>query len=59
MMGNNDKPRTGVTTANEIEQCCPNTEIRRISRSVYEPARNAARAIAKTPAYRRRRRHRT
>ena len=67
------KPRTGVTKANEIkytsrkadcagcpmkEQCCPNTEIRKITRSVYEPARDVARAIGKTPAYRRTRRQR-
>jgi hypothetical protein len=67
------KPRTGVTKANEIkytsrkadcvgcpmkEQCCPNTEIRKIARSAYEPARDVARAIGKTPAYRRTRRQR-
>jgi hypothetical protein len=67
------EPRTGVTKANEIkyrsskrdcdacpmkEQCCPNTEIRKITRSVYEPARDVARAIGKTPAYRRTRRQR-
>ena len=67
------KPRTGVTKANEIKytsrkadcagcpmkkQCCPNTEIRKITRSVYEPARDVARAIGKTPAYRRTRRQR-
>lgn len=67
------KPRTGVTQANEIkyssrkadcagcpmkEQCCPNTEIRKITRSVYEPARDIARAIGRTPAYRRTRRQR-
>jgi transposase len=67
------KPRTGVTKSKEIkyrsrksdcascpmkEQCCPNTEIRKISRSIYEPARDVARAIGKTPAYRRTRRQR-
>ena len=67
------KPRTGVTKANEIkytsrkadcvgcpmkEQCCPNTEIRKISRSIYEPARDVARAVGKTPAYRKTRRQR-
>jgi hypothetical protein len=67
------KPRTGVTKANDIkytsrkadcagcpmkEQCCPNTEIRKISRSIYEPARDVARAVRKTPAYRRTRRQR-
>ncbi len=70
---NFNKPRTGVTKANEIkytsrkadcvgcpmkEQCCPNTEIRKVTRSVYEPARDVARAIRKTPAYRRTRRQR-
>jgi len=70
---NYKKPRTGVTKANEIKytsrkadcvgcpmkaQCCPNTEIRKITRSVYEPARDVARAIGKTPAYRRTRRQR-
>jgi hypothetical protein len=62
------KPRTGITKSNEIkyrsskpdcaacpmkEQCCPNTEIRKITRSVHEPARDVARAVRKTPAYRR------
>jgi transposase len=70
---NYTKPRTGVAKANEIKytsrkadcvgcpmkaQCCPNTEIRKITRSVYEPARDVARAIGKTPAYRRTRRQR-
>jgi len=67
------KPRTGITRANDIkyrsskldcdgcpmkQRCCPNTEIRKITRSVYEPARDVARAIRKTPAYRRTRRQR-
>jgi hypothetical protein len=33
------------------QKCCPNTEIRKIDRSPYEPARDVARAIAKTKAY--------
>jgi transposase len=33
-------------------RCCPNTLIRKIARSVHESARNVARAIAKTAAYR-------
>lgn len=33
-------------------QCCPNMTIRKIDRSPHEPARDVARAIAKTPAYR-------
>ena len=32
-------------------QCCPNMAIRKIDRSPYEPARDVARAIAKTDAY--------
>ena len=39
-------------------QCCPNTDIGKVTRSVYEPARDVARAIGKTPAYRRSRRQR-
>jgi transposase len=31
--------------------CCPNTPARKITRSLYEPARDAARAIARTDAY--------
>ena len=67
------KQCTGVTKANDIkytsrkadcagcpmkEQCCPNTGIRKISRSIYEPARDVARAVGKTPAYRKTRRQR-
>ncbi len=32
-------------------QCCPNTPYRKIARSIFEPARDVARAIAKTDAY--------
>jgi transposase len=32
-------------------KCCPNTTHRKIARSIYEPARDVARAIAKTEAY--------
>lgn len=67
------KPRTGVTKAGEIKyssrkadcaacpmkaQCCPNTDIRKVTRSIYEPARNVARAVRSTPDYRRTRRQR-
>jgi len=67
------KPRTGITKSNEIKyraskldcttcpmkaQCCPNTEIRKVTRSVHESARDVARAVRKTPAYRRTRRQR-
>jgi len=40
------------------EQCCPNTDIRKVIRSVHEPAPDVARASGKTPAYRRIRRQR-
>jgi len=35
------------------EQCCPNTRARKIPRSIYEHAREVARALAGTPAYER------
>ncbi len=67
------RPRTGITKSGEIkyrsratdcaacpmkEQCCPNTDIRKVTRSIYEPARDVARAVRKTPAYQRTRRQR-
>jgi hypothetical protein len=66
-------PRTGVTKSNEIkyrarkidcaacplkERCCPNVESRRVTRSIYESARDVARAVRQTPDYRRTRRQR-
>jgi transposase len=66
-------PRTGISQSGEIkyrsrktdcaacpmkQQCCPNTEIRTVTRRIYEPARDVARAVRKTPAYRRKRRQR-
>jgi hypothetical protein len=66
-------PRTHVTKADTIiyrssqsdcakclikGRCCPNTPIRKIARSVYEPARDVARALASTPAYEHSRRDR-
>jgi transposase len=39
-------------------QCCPNTPHRRIERNPFEPAREVARAIAKTDAYRQSRKER-
>jgi transposase len=39
-------------------QCCPNTPHRRIERNPFEPAREVARAIAKTDAYRQSRKDR-
>jgi hypothetical protein len=40
------------------ERCCPNTSTRKIARSIHEPARNVARAIARTNAYRQSRKDR-
>ena len=39
-------------------RCCSNAPIRKIVRSIYEPARDVARAVASTPLYRRSRRDR-
>jgi transposase len=39
-------------------RCCPNTPIRKIARSVHERARDVARAIAKTGAYKQSRKDR-
>jgi transposase len=39
-------------------RCCPNTLIRKITRSVHEPARDVARAVAKTPLYKQSRKDR-
>jgi hypothetical protein len=67
------KPRTHITKAETIiyrsraadcagcplkSRCCPNMPFRKIARSVYEAARNVARAVAKTSCYRRSRRER-
>jgi transposase len=61
------KPRSHVTKADRINytarqsdcsscplkaRCCPNTPVRKITRSIYEPARDVARAVAKTRRYR-------
>ena len=66
-------PRTHITKAETIiyrsrsadcavcplkSRCCPNMQFRKIARSVYEVARNVARAVAKTSRYRRSRRER-
>jgi len=65
--------RKGITKANTIiyrsskydcdvcslkQRCCANTTIRKIARSIHESARDVAREVAKTPAYRRTRRQR-
>jgi transposase len=34
------------------QQCCPNMKARKVKRSEHEAARDVARAVAKTPAYR-------
>ena len=59
-------PRSGVTKADTIiyrasehdcrgcslkEQCCPNTPMRKIARSIHEHAREVAGKIATTPRY--------
>jgi transposase len=62
---NYSKPRSGVTKAGLMiyratqsdcagcrlkEQCCPNAPMRKVTRSIYEPARDVARAVAQTDA---------
>jgi hypothetical protein len=39
-------------------RCCPKTLIRKITRSIYEPARDVARAVAKTHLYKQSRKDR-
>jgi len=66
-------PRTHVTKADTIlyrssqfdcancpmkARCCPNTPVRKITRSVHETARDVARGIAKTDSYRQSRKDR-
>jgi hypothetical protein len=66
-------PRMHITKAEQIlyrssqkhctncpikEKCCPNTPVRKIPRSIYEPARDVARAIGETDAYKQSRRER-
>jgi transposase len=67
------RPRSGITKADTInyrsdkhdcescplkQRCCANTPYRKVIRSVHEAARDVAREVAKTPAYRRSRRQR-
>jgi hypothetical protein len=67
------EPRTHVTKAETIiyrarqsvcsecplkSRCCPNMPFRKIARSLYEAARDVARALAKTARYRQSRRDR-
>jgi len=39
-------------------QCCPNTDVRKVTRSVHEAAREVARSLRHTPAYRQSRKDR-
>ncbi|MGP0086369.1 MAG: transposase [Steroidobacteraceae bacterium] len=67
------RPRTHVTKADSViyrsrqadcsacpmkSRCCPSTPIRKITRSIYEDARNVARNIAKTDLYKQSRKDR-
>ena len=40
------------------DRCCPNSIRRKVTRSIHEPARNVARALAETEAFEETRRHR-
>jgi hypothetical protein len=66
-------PRSHITKADRINytarqsdcstcplkaRCCPNTPVRKITRSIYEAARDVARAVAKTPLYKQSRKDR-
>ncbi len=42
---------TDCRTCSLKPKCCPNVTVRKIARSIFEPARDVARAIAKTEAY--------
>lgn len=50
--------KSNCTTCPMKARCCPNTPIRKITRSVHEPARQVARDIAKTDQYRQSRKDR-
>ena len=50
--------QTDCATCPMKARCCPNTPIRKIARSVHESARNVARAIATTSAYKQSRKDR-
>src|ERR1700690_2213121 len=67
------RPRTHVTKADTViyrsrqadcsacpmkSRCCPSTPIRKVTRSIYEDARNVARNIAKTDLYKQSRKDR-
>ena len=50
--------KLGCAACPQKERCCPNTEIRKIARSVHEDARDVARQIYLTPEYQESRRER-
>ncbi len=50
--------KLGCSACPHKERCCPNTEIRKIARSVHENARDVARQIYFTPEYQESRRKR-
>jgi transposase len=53
------RPRQAACSACPLKsRCCPNMPFRKIARSVHEAARDVARALTKTPAYRQSRRDR-
>jgi hypothetical protein len=53
------RPRAGDCRGCPLKsQCCPKAPVRRVPRSVYEPARDVARALAKTEAFEQSRRDR-
>ena len=43
--------QSDCSTCSIKARCCPNTQVRKITRSLFEPARDVARAIARTEAY--------
>ena len=53
------RSRTSDCSTCQIKaSCCPNSSTRKIPRSIYEPARDVARAISETEAYRQSRKDR-
>jgi Transposase DDE domain/Activator of Hsp90 ATPase homolog 1-like protein len=52
-LGWQDSLRNLASLVEPKAQCCPKVPMRRIQRSIYEEARDAARALAKTEAFER------
>lgn len=67
------QPRTGIDQDNTLRyrasaadcrgcslksRCCPNTDVRKVTRSIYEAARDVARSLVDTPSYRQSRKDR-